>query len=251
MAEANLAQAELNVKRQRTLFEEQITSDAALETAESAYDVAQAGVRQARAAMETVGRQVEDTRIVSPLNGFVTVRRVEVGTFVSPPTPAYTVVAMDPMEVLLSVTDRDISRVRVGAAVDVFVDALEGSSLSGRVSEVSVAADRMSGSFPVKIRVSNRDGTLRDGMTVRVAVHVGRRENAIVVSPDALIERGGQWFAFVVHDSAAESRRVTPGAWVAGGVIIEEGLSAGDRLVVKGQAYLDTGTRVRVEEVGS
>ncbi len=251
VAEANLVQAELNVERQRKLFEEEIASDAALEAAESAYRVAVAGLRQAQAAMEIAGRQVNDTRIISPLDGFVAARMVEVGTFVLPPVVAYTVVSLDPMEILISVTDRDISRIRLRAPADVHVYALEGRVFSGRVSEVSVAADRTSGSFPVTIRIPNPDGILRDGMTAQAAIHVGERESAIVVSPDVLIERGGQWFAYVVRDTVAESRRVTPGEWVAGGVIVEEGLSAGERLVVKGQAYLDTGTRVRVEEVGS
>jgi RND family efflux transporter MFP subunit len=249
VAEANLAQAELNVTRQRTLAEEGIASDAALEAAETAFRVAAAGVQQAKAAVEMAERQVDDTRIVSPIDGFVAERMVEVGTFVSPPSAAYTVVALDPMEMQLSVTDRDIAGIRVGAAVDLTVGALPGRSFLGRVTEVSVAADRTTGSFPVTVRIPNRDRVLRDGMAARAAIHTGEREDALVVSPDALIERGGQWFAYVVKDTVAESRRVRPGEWTADGVLVEEGLEEGDRLVVKGQAYLDDGTRVRVQEV--
>jgi RND family efflux transporter MFP subunit len=251
VAEANLVQAELNIARQRALFDEGIASDAALEAAESAYRVASAGVRQAQAAFEIAERALGDTRIVSPLEGYVADRMVEVGTFVSPPVAAYSVVALDPLEMVCLVTDQDISRVEIGATADIDVKALPDRRFKGRVTEVSVATDRTSGGFPVTVSVPNPDGILKDGMTAIVDLHVGRQPGAIVVSPDVLIERGGQWYAYVVKDSVAESRRVTPGDWVTGGVIVEDGLEEGDALVVKGQAYLDTGTRVKVEEVGS
>jgi len=251
VARANLVQAELNVKRQRTLFEEGITSDAVLEAAESAYQVASAGIQQAETALETAERQLSDTRIVSPFDGYVGARMVEVGTFVAPPAAAFAVVALDPMEIEVAVTDRDVTRVKIGAPAEVSVDAIPGRRFAGEVTEVSVSTDRMSGSFPLIVRVPNPEGMLRDGMTAAVAIEVGQKPDAIVVSPDVLIERGGQWLAYVVRDTVAEPRRVVPGELVAGGIIVEKGLQAGDRLVVKGQAYLDDGTRVRVEGVGS
>lgn len=251
VAEANLLQAELNVKRQRKLFDEGIASDAVLEGAESTYEVAKAGVRQARAAVGIAERQVGDTRIVSPLDGFVSAAMVEVGTFVSPPTVAFNVVALDPMEIQVAVTDRDIVRVSPGGKAEVAVEVLGGRRFEGRVTEVSVAADRMSGSFPVTVEVPNPGGELKDGMKAEVAVQVGERAGAIVVPPDVLVERGGRWFAYVVADTAAESRQVSLGEWVVGGVIVEEGLREGEALVVTGQAYLDDGTRVRVKEVES
>ncbi|MCK4546964.1 MAG: efflux RND transporter periplasmic adaptor subunit [Candidatus Eisenbacteria sp.] len=250
VAEANRKQAELNVERQRSLFEEGIASDAVFEAAESAYQVASAGVRQAKAAVKMAERQVGDTRIISPLDGFVAERMVEVGTFVSPPVAAYNVVALDPMEIRVMVTDRDIAQVHRGAKVDISVAAFPGRCFAGRVTEVPMAADRTCGSFAVTVAVPNPDGNLRDGMTVTAAIRIGQRESAIVVPEDVLIERGGQWYAYVVNDTTAESRRVTLGDPVAGGVIVEEGLRDGEKLVVKGQAYLDNGTPVRIGEVG-
>ncbi len=246
LARAAYDNAEATLRRLEPLHAEKLSSDAAWDAARTGRDVARAQMEQAIAAEGLARWTVDNTRLKSPLDGFVAARMVEVGSLVSPGDPAYVVMQLDPMLMILAVSGLDATRIRPGAAVRLTVDALPDSIFTGTVEDVGVAADPLGGSFPVRVRVANPHRTLSDGMTATARIVVGRVDQATVVRADVPLQRMGRWTAYVVEGGIARERALTLGAEAGAEWIVLEGLAPGDSLVVSGQSFLREGIRTRV-----
>lgn len=246
LARAAHENAEATLRRLEPLHAEKLSSDAAWDAARTGRDVARAQMDQAVAAEGLARWTLENTRLKSPLDGFVAARMVEVGSLVSPADPAYVVMQLDPMLLNLAVSGSDATRIERGARVDVHVDARPDSVFSGVVEDVGVAADPAGGSFPVRVRVANPRHLLKDGMTATARIVVGRVVQAIQLRADVPMQRMGRWTAFVLEGGVARERVLALRDEAGTDWIVQSGLEAGDSLVVTGQTFLREGVRVRV-----
>lgn len=248
LARAASENADATLRRLEPLHAEKLSSDAAWDAARTGRDVARAQMDQAIAAEGLARWTLENTRLKSPLDGFVAARMVEVGSLVSPADPAYVVVQLDPMLLNLAVSGNDAPRIRSGAPVRITVDAFPDSVFAGTVEDVGVAADPAGGSFPVRVRVANPRFLLKDGMTATARIVVGRLERAIQLPADVPMQRMGRWTAFVLEGGVARERVLALAGDAGSDWIVQEGLSPGDSLVVSGQSFLREGVAVRIVE---
>lgn len=248
LARAASENAEATLRRLEPLHAEKLSSDAAWDAARTGRDVAKAQMDQAIAAEGLARWTLENTRLKSPLDGFVAARMVEVGSLVSPADPAYVVVQLDPMLLNLAVSGNDAPRIQSGAPVRITVDAFPDSVFAGTVEDVGVAADPAGGSFPVRVRVANPRFLLKDGMTATARIVVGRLEQAIQLPADVPMQRMGRWTAFVLEEGIARERVLSLAGDAGSDWIVQEGLVPGDSLVVRGQSFLREGVAVRVVE---
>ncbi|MGB8959688.1 MAG: efflux RND transporter periplasmic adaptor subunit [Candidatus Aminicenantales bacterium] len=232
-ARANLANAKANLDKaaatevdaKRTwdryvnLFGRDLVAKSQMDAAETAYLTdrastlaAKSQVDQAAAALSLAETNLIYTRIVSPVDGVVISRNVDVGQTVAASfqTPTLFVIAADltKMQIDTSVDEADVSSVQVGQDVDFTVDAYPDVTFKGRVSQVRKASAILQNvvTYDVVVHVSNQDLKLMPGMTADVSIITSVVRNVL------RIPNGALRFRPTVKGKLAPAER-GPGIW--------------------------------------
>ncbi len=256
--ESNLASAEAAAKnsqaayqRQSRLYENNTVSKSELDLYEAQRDSDRAQAESLRAQLEQAENQLDHTRLSAPFAGFIASRTVEEHETVSAGQPVFTLVDPQQLKVELGMPERLISRIRPGDPVEVSVDIFPGEEIAGVVSEVGVALDGSTGSYPVKVEIADPPEGLRPGMAAEaVFTFPFAAGGGYIVPTSALLKDmvSGENFLWIVEDGRAVRRPVEIGELVSGGVEIVSGLSPGEIVVTAGVNRLEEGRKVRVLE---
>ena len=207
-------------------------------------------LQQARESARMAELRYERAAIKAPFDGVLVERYVEVGQMVSPGQRVARVVDPFTLELVTSVTEREVAFLREGTPALISVDGIEGV-VPGRVTYVSVEASPMSGKFTVEIQVDNPDLRLRAGVVARARVLKQVHSDALVIPRDAVVRTVDGDAVFVIEDDRARVRRVVLGPGQGMMVVVDQGLAEGERLVVRGQRQLQDGSRISVQEVAT
>lgn len=246
LAGATAARARDEVQRVRQLAARGSVAPADLMRAET-------GLRQAEAQERIAARRLEDAVLRTPITGVVARRAIDPGEMIGPGIPVITVVEMHPVQVRAGVPEADIGGVRPGQAATVSVPSVTGHRFEGRVGIVGVAADPVSRTYAVTVRLPNPDRLLRPGMIAEVRIQTDRRVRAVTVPVESLVRQpDGATVVFVVRaaEGRVESRRVEVGRVLGQQVEVTSGLSGEEQVVVGGQHRLHDGDRVAVAAGG-
>lgn len=190
----------------------------------------------------------ENTTLVSPISGVVTARNYDPGD-VAMQLPILTIENINPVKVMVNVSETYWSRVVKGMPVEVQADALGSETFSGKVSIIYPTIDPVSHTFPVEITVPNADLRLRPGMFARVKMNFGTRERPLLSDKAVLKQVGSNdRYVFVVKDGVAIYTLVQLGVRINDKYEIVSGLNDGDRVIVEGNRGLIDGTEVEVVE---
>ncbi|MHB8908138.1 MAG: efflux RND transporter periplasmic adaptor subunit [Syntrophales bacterium] len=205
-AEANVQKAEVALKdarrtleRNRDLFGRNFIARSDLDTAETneqsaaaQLTVAKAQVEQTRAALQQEETNLQYTRILSPVDGVVISRNVDIGQTVAASfqTPTLFSIAQDltRMQIDTNVDEADIGRVAVGQPVSFTVDAYPDTIFPGKVSEIRNAPTTVQNvvTYDVVIKVANPERKLKPGMTANVSI-ITAQEQAVLKIPNAAL----------------------------------------------------------------
>jgi RND family efflux transporter MFP subunit len=227
-------------ERLSNLFAEGAVSQQALDAARTALEIAEANWRAASSAAD----------LVSPVDGIVTRVEVDEGDDLGPGTPVAVVSSLDTMRLRADVTDTFVRSVDVGSPARVAVEASVVSSdapsyLTGSVSWISLAADPETRLFEIEAVLPNRGKALLPESVTDLEVLAARREGALTVSAEAILDDDEGTFVFTVSaDSTAQRTPVTAGIRTDSQVEIMHGLAIGDRVVIRGQRSLEPGAKV-------
>ena len=248
-AKAQASIARTTLQRNRDLMAQNFISQSAADQSAAALEVAEAQVALALA-------QRKRMSIVAPFDGLAGIRAVNVGDYVKDGADLVNVEDISAMAVDFRLPEGVISRLKLGQGVAVTLDGLPGRSFTGRVDAVDSQIDANGRSLLVRARVDNAQGLLRAGMYARARLVFEVRSAAMVVPEEALVPQGGKQYLIRVVDgpNGKVSQRLEAriGLRVPGKVEILEGLSAGDVVVVAGQARLlrVDGLAVKVVDIG-
>lgn len=198
-AQVALTDAERQLKRQKTLQEQQLIAGATVEAAEVAYDTAKASVLAAKAQAQQAAAQLEQARtnlgyatIVSPVDGVVLSRAVEKGQTVqsSMTAPTLFTIAEDltVMQIDTAVSEGDVGLLKDGMDAQFTVDAFPGKTFKGKVRQVRNAPTTTQGvvTYDAVIDVENKDLQLRPGMTANVTFVLAQVADAVKIPNSAL-----------------------------------------------------------------
>ena len=198
-AKANLADSQRNLNRNKELWSRNLIAKSELDAAETTHAVnraslqeAEARVLQVQAALRQAESNLGYTRILSPEDGVIISRLVNVGQTVaaSLSTPTLFSIAKDltDMQIETSVDEADIARVKEGQEVEFTVDAHRGTVFPGTVKQVRIAPGTTDNvvTYPVIISVANPELKLKPGMTANVSVITERRTGVLRVPMAAL-----------------------------------------------------------------
>ena len=244
-AEALVAQQDAALERARELRERGYLSQAALDTAQANQRTAAAQLAAARAARSETATRLDQTNIRAPVAGRVISRNVTRGQIVQPGTELFRLVRDGRLELDAQVPEADLALVRPGMTAVVTADQASGPT-GGRVRIVTPEVDPQTRLGVARIAL-NSGTSLKSGMFARAEIALGQLP-ALVVPSEAVIYREGQAGVYVLGADNATVRfvQVRTGAREGDNVVIESGLEAGQRVVVKGAGFLADGDRVTV-----
>ncbi len=252
-AEAQLENARAQHDRMEELQARGSATTKNLEDATTGFRMAQAGVEQAKANLAAVRVNLGYARVVSPLDGWLVAKQIEVGDMVSPGRPLFTVEDLDPVKVVAEVPEAEVSGLSVGDGAAVEVSAA-GFRQQGSISRIVPAGDAHSRTFRCEVVLPNPKGVLKSGMFARVAFTPKAGEStrqALLVPAGAIVRRGQLQGLFVVESSRARLRWVRTGALSGDQIEVLSGLAPGDRFVVEPPAGLVDGASVEERPVAA
>lgn len=190
----------------------------------------------------------ENTILRSPISGVVTARNYDRGDMYAMSQPIFTVQQISPVKLYVAISESDYTRVKRGDAVVITTDAVPDVTFSGRVERIYPTIDAASHTVNVEIHVPNNYRTLRPGMYSKVRLTFGK--NRSIVIPDSAVQKqqgSGQRIVFVLGEGdVAVQRFVKLGRHFDSKYEVLEGLSEGEKVIVKGQSTLRDGLKVEV-----
>jgi membrane fusion protein (multidrug efflux system) len=236
-AQATVTESESQYNRSRELLNTQALS-------KSSFDLLEATLKSNRARLQAAQARLEDTVIRAPFSGRVGLRRVSVGTLISPGNVITTLDDTSVIKLDFSVPETYVSVLREGLAVRATAPAFPGRSFAGKVASIDSRVDVHTRSVIVRALLANEDGALRAGMFLNVSLARDERET-LVIPEEALTPEAEKQYVFVVADGKAARREVRIGGRSPGNVEILAGLDAGERVIVEGTQKVRNGAPVR------
>jgi len=241
---ANLSNSETQIdnykrmyKRTQELFNVGGASQQELDNAKLQMDVAQTNSKNLS----------ENTFLRSPISGVVTARNYDNGDMYSGQQPVLTVMQINPVKLIINVSESYYSQVKVGMPIDVKFDVFKDESFQGKVNLIYPTIDEQTRSFAVEIRMANNNNKVRPGMFGRVTMEFGKAKR-IVVPDQAIVKQTGSGakFVYVYTDGKVQFKQVEVGRRDGADLEILSGLAIGEQVVVAGQSKLVDGAEVRV-----
>jgi RND family efflux transporter MFP subunit len=231
--------ARTSFQRQKALYEEDVISRQAFESAESQF-------KQAEAMYNVAQKNLNDCTLTAPRDGVVSFVNYDVGD--TAPRNATVVVVADYSKVILrvDVTERDIAQIKVGQTAAVRVDDLDNRVWPGKVIGAGSLADEKSGAYPVRIEVNNPAGLIKPGMFGRAKLTLEHYARAKVVPLDSLIIRGETRGLYAVSNNIVSFTSVTLNFEFDDKAYIETQLPFGQEIVIKGQEMIVNGEEVEI-----
>jgi membrane fusion protein (multidrug efflux system) len=239
-AEAALAESRSQYQRSRELYTTKILSDSQLEQIEATFKANEARVASARA-------RVNDTVIRAPFAGRVGLRRVSVGSLISPGTVITTLDDTSTIKLDFTVPETFLPVVKPGLEIAARSVAYPDTSFTGQVSSIDSRVDPDTRAVTVRALLPNPQGLLKPGMFLTTRLSRGAVDT-LLVPEHALVPEGGDMFVFVVKDGVAEKRRIRTGERRVGEVQVVEGLASGELVVTEGTQKLRDGAAVTLQD---
>ena len=259
--QAALQVATANLNRTKPLAQKNALSQKDLDDAQGQYEQAAAAVAQSKAQLESAQLDLSYTVITSPVDGVSSYAAIADGSYVSPQNSQLTTVSvLSPMWVNFSLSENDVQRIendikagRLRLPEDrrmiVRIERVDGSvfPFTGRITFADPSYNPQTGTFLIRATVDNPKGVLRPNQYVRARLEGGVRPDAILVPQRAVQQSGQGHFVWLVDQQGqAERRPVEVGDWYEDNWFINEGLHAGEQLVVDGGQRLTPGAKVVV-----
>ena len=252
--------AEDNVNNLKALFEIGAASQLEIDQAELSLQQARAGrdstLAQLEAGMQSYKSNVsqlstvlEDVdangNVIAPVSGTLVSLNAMENSFVSASMPVAVIDGPEQMKITVSVSEALVPKLAIGDEADVAVSAVD-AAFAAQIRSVEKTANVQTKLYTVTLSVPAETEGLMSGMFADVTFRTDTAESAIVIPTEAIQTSGDTQYVFVVENDAAKYAEVTTGLTGNGITEITSGLSAGQRLVTVGQAYLADGDPVRI-----
>jgi len=257
-AAPELAQAKQGFDRAEELHRRQLVPKQQLDDAETTLKAKQAGYDSALqnaknlradidasdAGMKLADRQLRDTYIRAPFDGYIQKRVVSLGELVKAQSPVMSVVRVDPLKVTAEIPERMGPWIKVGQPVSLQVDALPDKTLTGTVSRISPAVNIQTRAFAFEARVPNADAMLKPGTFARVRLETSKVEPVLTLPYAAMQYRYGVNRAFVLEGDHLSAHELKTGERMGDRIEIVSGVKPGDTVAVSDIETLTDGLKV-------
>lgn len=237
--------AKTTLESNQILYEEGVISKSEYDQLKLAYDTAEANLTAIEIQKENLEKNIADCSVTAPISGVISARNIEIGSFASQSSPAYTIIDLSSVKVEVGVSEQMVNQISVGDTVDVNLTAVSPEPLQGTVSTISPAATQ-TGTYTIKITMDNSRGLLKPGMLAEVTFVTAASDDTMLLPRDAVIDKDGETYVYIVENSTAKKVLVEIGIESGETVEITDGLTTDMQVVTKGQTYISDGEQVEV-----
>ena len=245
-AQATVAQ--LSLDRAKQLASRQFGPQATVDSAQAAYDQANAGIAKSEAI-------ISQKLVRAPFDGELGVRHVEVGQFLTAGTQIVTLTDLSTLYANFTVTEKDSAALKVGQTVRILVDAYPGRTFEGKITAIEPQIATDTRNIRVQATLDNPDHILKPGMFATTTVVLPDKP-AVVTVPETAVDYTlyGDSVFLLTEKKADDGKTsltavrtfVRTGDRIGGRAEILNGLKPGDRVVAVGQLKLQSGAAVAI-----
>ncbi len=207
------------------------------------------GLQQAKSMAAVAKKNLDDCKLYAPRDGIIATRSIEVGGNVNLVTEVFKLVSIDKVLVKIPVPENEIGDITEGQAASVVVAALDNAVFRGKVEIKGVDANAISHTYEAKIAINNPRYQLMPGMVCKVSL-AGRSGASDIVVPNRTVQisADGKRYVWLANNGIAQRQFVEIGDLTNNGIVITDGLSAGDHLITEGFLKISEGTKISIKE---
>jgi len=236
-AQLNADKQKRDLTRYESLFQGGTITQQQIDDARMANVSAQIQIEQAK-------KQLADATITAPINGVITEKNVESGSFVNMGSPVVRLLDISRLKIRMNVSESNVYKLSVGDKANVVCEAFPDKTFTGKVSYIASKGDD-SHNYPVEVIISN-NGKLKAGTFANVTIGLPGKGSALSIPREALLGSSKNAKVYVVKDNKAQIRDIT----VSGGnekvLFVANGLAKGEQIVTAGQINLIDGMTVNI-----
>jgi HlyD family secretion protein len=223
---------------------------------------AEAQVQQMKAALDYAQTQLAATEIKAPVSGTVLQRIVERGEMVTPSafggsgarTSVVDLADLTDLQIELDISQADFARLTMGQRAEIIPEAYPNLRYAGFIEEIAPEANRAKSTVQIKVKVENPNEQLRPEMNARVNFlsdkapsNQNQSVGRVLVPKQAVVQKDGGSFVFVVKGNKVEQRTIRPGEETADSYYVLDGLSGNESVAIAGVDKLRDGDRVNIQ----
>ena len=229
-AKATLNQAEDAYRRMKELYEKGSLPEIQWIETESK-------LQQAKSMEEIALKNLKDCQLYAPYDGVIAEKSIEVGQNVAPGIPIAKLIAVNELKVKISVPETEISSISTQQKATIKIPALNNQSFNGIVTEKGIAANPLSRSYDVKIKITDKNKELMPGMVAEVMLQTSKDEKPLYIIPYHIVQldEHNNSFVWINNHGKAQKRNIICGEFVSNGVIVLSGLNENDEIIIEGQ----------------
>ena len=191
-------------------------------------DQARAQLLKAQAQVEKAQKELDDTKIVAPFEGVISLHKISEGTPLTGDLDLVTITDVDPMKVEFDVAAKYIPYLNNGQKVNINVDTYPNQKFEGKIDEIDVLVNPGTQTIKVRASIDNGKRLLKPGMFVRVTLTVGSKDNSLIAPEEAIVTAGDQHYAWKVIEHPDY-----PGKFLVFRVPIQIGIQENDRVEIR------------------
>ena len=236
--------ATMHQERMQGLYEEGGASKSEMDKINMEAKSSTASLTMAKVALSQANHALSTTNVTSPIEGTVTLKMATRGQMLAAGTPVAQVTDLTSLKVTVGLTEREVSDLTVGQKVEVSSPVNPDVRSTGTIAAIGLKAVGPTRAFPVEVWIEEPDPRLHPGMTVDLTILVAELEGVLLAHVNDVFEDESGSYVWVIEGKTASRRDVVTGRKLDERVQITSGLSAGDRLVVKGGELLREGAAV-------
>lgn len=184
--------------------------------------------------------------VKSPIAGTIIDIPAQVGATITQGFPIAKVSRMDDLQIRTEVSERFISKIRVGLTALLHFEAYPEVKFWARITELDPVVDPRRRTMGITMELWTEDSRIKSGMFAEVKIITDQKAGIVKVPAECLVKRYGGYYVFVINNGTAEKRKVTPGILIDNKLEITEGLEPDEEVVIRGQTLLEEGSHVKV-----
>lgn len=240
-AELSIGKLEKDLQRTRELYEGSAATEANYNDMKYNYD-------NTKLQAEQIQQQIDDARIIAPVSGMVSVKRMDAGEFVNPGSIIATVTDISRLKAVLFINEKDVYRLAPRQAGTITCELFPGQVYQGTIGFISPKGDE-NHNYRVEVNFDNPGQRLKAGTYVRVEFNLGADGEAVQIPKSCLPEGMKNPYVYVVQAQKAMQRKLTLGREMGEYVEVLSGLTAGEAVVESGHINLSDGRAVEISNL--
>lgn len=243
MAQATFENAKHDYERYQSLLESESVSEKEFENMKTRFEIAKAGLEQAKQQKAEVQAHLDYAQIKAPFDGVITNKHLTEGTMVTPGVPLMEFEAEGAYELWTSVPGAFVNKLTIGQELTVMVDAVDLQTI-GFVKEIATSSINTAGQYSVRIAIDKTSKKLLSGMYARVYI-ADSESTSVAIQNTALVQKGQLKGVYTISDQGTSVLR-----WLKLGrqdedrVEVLSGIHLGEEYILDSEAKIENGTLV-------